>query len=210
MTKARRSTARRAKPGARPQAGSDKSQPPRRRATAVATEGRLVLVEGPANSRLFVYVTTNYLHRIEQERRGLYSGDLELAVVAELIGIAGAEPGMRDAAYREKHRTFATPVAIEDLRAVNASSLANASGVPRETVRRKIRRLLKIGLIIEKEPARYVLKPGILLEPHRQAMFARGIDQTVRFINELLDHGLVRWVPTKKPRHGAATARSKG
>ena len=59
------------------------------------------------------------------------------------------------------------------------------------------------SLIVEKEPARYVLKPGILLAPERQAAFGSTIEQTVRFMNELVENGVVRWVPAKKPRHGA-------
>ncbi|MBI2738792.1 MAG: hypothetical protein HYX38_19865 [Rhodospirillales bacterium] len=178
--------------------------PPRRRATATPTEGRLALVDGKANSRMFVYLVGNYLHRIERERRGLYFGDLDLAVIAEMIGTAGVEPGMRDAAYRKKHRDFERAIPVDEQRAVNASSLAVAAGIPRETVRRKIRKLLELGFIVEKEPARYVLKPGVLLEPERQAAFARGIEQTVRFVNELLENGVVQWVPAKK---GKAAAR---
>ena len=176
---------------------------PRRRATATPTDGRLALVGGKANSRLFVYLGGNYLHRIERERRGLYFGDLDLAVVAEMIGTAGVEPGMRDAAYRQKHKDFERPIPVEEQRAVNASSLAVAAGLPRETVRRKIRKLLELGILVEKEPARYVLRPGVLLEPERQAAFARSIEQTVRFMNELLENGLVKWVPAKKARSAA-------
>jgi hypothetical protein len=73
--------------------GVDDGGPTRRRATTVAQLGRLVLETTPANSRLFVYMIGNYLHRIERERRKLYFGDLDLAVVAELIGTAGVEPG---------------------------------------------------------------------------------------------------------------------
>ena len=175
---------------------------PRRRATATPTEGRLALVEGKATSRMFVYLIGNYLHRIERERRGLYSGDLDLAVVAEMIGTAGVEPGMRDAAYRRKHRDFESAIPVDEQRAVNASSLAVAAGIPRETVRRKIRKLQELGVVVEKEPARYVLRPGVLLEPEHQAAFARGIEQTVRFVNELLDNGVVRWVPAKKATPG--------
>lgn len=173
---------------------------PRRRATTIPTEGRVALAEGPANSRMFVYLTGNYLHRIERERRKLYFGDLDLALVAEIIGTAGVEPGMRDAAYRQKHRDFEAAIPVDEQRAVNASSIAVATGMPRETVRRKIRKLLELGFIVEKEPARYVLKPGVLMEPARQAGFARGIEQTVRFMNELLENGVVKWVPAKKER----------
>ena len=175
---------------------------PRRRATAVASEGRLVLAEGPATSRLFVYMAGNYIHRIERERRELYAGDLSLALVAEIIGTAAIEPGMRDAAFRKKHQHFDTPVSVQDQRGTNATSISISAGIPRETVRRKIDQLLKMGLIVEKEPARYVIKSGVLLEPHRQAAYARGIDQTLRFMNELLDHGAVRWVPAPKGKRG--------
>ena len=176
---------------------------PRRRATATPTDGRLALVA--ANARMFVFLTGNYLHRIECERRGLYGGDLDLAVVAEMIGTAGVEPGMRDAAFRQKHRDFVRAIPVDDQRAVNASSIAIAAGIPRETVRRKIRKLLELGFVVEKEPARYVLKPGVLLEPERQAAFARGIEQTVRFVNELLDNGVMQWVPAKKGKAAALT-----
>jgi hypothetical protein len=152
---------------------------------------------------MFVYLAGNYLHRIERERRQLYYGDLALALVAELIGTAGVEPGMRDAAFRHKHRDFSSAIPVAEQRAMNASSIATAAGILRETVRRKIRKLLELGFIVEKEPARYVLRPAILLQPERQAAFGRGIEQTVRFINELLENGVVQWVPAKKAKAAA-------
>ena len=188
----------RAKPPVAPAAGNEGRM--RRRATATATEGHLALVKGPANSRLFVLLTVSYLHRIERMRRQLYFGDLDAALIAETIGMAGTEPGMRDAAFRQKHKDFSAAIPVEELRAVNASSIAVFAGIPRETVRRKIRKLLARGHIVEKGPARYVMKPGVLLEPERQAMFARGIEQTVRFVNELLENGVVRWEPARKKR----------
>jgi hypothetical protein len=169
----------------------------RRRATTIAPEGRLVLAESDANSRLFVYMIANFLHRLERERRNVYFGDLDLARVAEVIGTAGVEPGMRDAAFREQHRDFDSVVGVEGQRAVNATSIASATGIPRETVRRKLQRLLKLGLIVEKGRARYILKPGALQHPDRQAAFARGLQQTVHFMNECLEQGVLRWVPGK-------------
>jgi DNA-binding IclR family transcriptional regulator len=83
---------------------------------------------------------------------------------------------------------------------VNAASIAVATRIPRETVRRRIKQLLKLGYVVEKEPSRYVLRTGILLEPRHQAAFALGIEQTVRFINELLENGVVRWVPARRAR----------
>jgi DNA-binding IclR family transcriptional regulator len=99
-------------------------------------------------------------------------------------------------------RDFERAIPVEEQRAVNASSIAVAAGIPRETVRRKIRKLLELGVVVEKAPAQYVLRPGVLLEPRHQAAFARGIEQTVRFVNELLENGGVQWVPAKKARPG--------
>lgn len=173
---------------------------PRRRATAIAPEGRLVQADSSAVSRLFILLIGNYLHRIERERRGLYGGDLDLALVAEIIGTAAIEPGMRDAAFRAKHSTFESVIGIEGQRAVNATSIASTSGIPRETVRRKLKRLLELGLIVEKGRACYVTKPGTPQRQHQQEAFARGIQQTVQFMNECLENGVVRWVAATKAK----------
>jgi biotin operon repressor len=171
------------------------AKPLRKRAKDAVPEGRLVLERSPANSRLFVYMIGSYLHRIEQERRNVYFGDLGLARVAEIIGIAGVEPGMRDAIFRQQHATFASVVGVEGQRAVNATSIASTTGIPRETVRRKLARLLKLGVIVEKKRAHYVLRPGALQDPARQAAFARGIQETVLLMNQALRQGVVRWLP---------------
>lgn len=180
--------------------GGHESKAPRQRATTIAPGGRLALVESAGNSRLFVYMMGNLIHRLERGRRDIYFGDLDLARVAETIGTAGVEPGMRDAAFRQQHRTFDSIVGVEGQRAVNATSIADATGIPRETVRRKLDRLLKLGFIVEKGRARYVLKPGTLQQPERQATFALGIQQTVHFMNECLEQGVLKWVPAPKAK----------
>lgn len=186
-----------------PQNGSPGTPMPRRRATTIAPEGRLVLAGSDSNSRLFVYMLGNYLHRLERERRDVYFGDLDLARVAEIIGTAGVEPGMRDAAFREQHRNFDSVVGVEGQRAVNATSIAGATGIPRETVRRKLQQLLKLGFIVEKGRARYILKPGVLQQPARQAAFARGLQQTVHFMNDCLEQGVLKWVPVPKAKRSS-------
>jgi biotin operon repressor len=182
------------------QGDSHETPMPRKRATTIVPDGRLVLANSKANSRLLVYMIGNYVHRLERERRDLYFGDLDLARVAEIIGTAGVEPGMRDAAFREQHRNFDSVIGVEGQRAVNATSIASATGIPRETVRRKLQQLLRLGFIIEKGRARYILKPGVMQQPARQAAFARGIQQTVHFMNECLEHGVLQWVPAGKTK----------
>lgn len=86
---------------------------------------------------------------------------------------------------------------------MNATSIASASGMPRETVRRKLKQLLKLGFIVEKGRSRYVLKPGVLQQPERQAAFALSLQQTVHFMNECLEQGVLKWVPVPKAKRNS-------
>ena len=70
--------------------------------------------------------------------------------------------------------------------------------------------MLKEGLIVEKGRSRYVVKPGVLQQPEWQAAYARGIQQTVLFMNECLEQGTVRWITGARPtskRSGARISR---
>ena len=107
-----------------------------------------------------------------------------------------------DAAFRPSMR--ASTASSVGQRAVNATSIASALGMSRETVRRKLKQLLKLDFIVEKGHARYVLKPGVLQDPKRHAAFARAFQQTVQFMNECLEHGTVRWEVDKKVGSGAS------
>lgn len=158
--------------------------------------------EGHEHSRLMIYMLGNFLHRIETARREAYFGDLDLARVAETIALAGVEPGMRDAEFRSKHSSFASVVGVDGQRAMNASSIASALGMSRETVRRKLKQLLKLGFIQEKGRAQFVLTPGVMQQPQRQALFAYGIQQVVQLMNECLEQSAVGWVTHQAPRGG--------
>lgn len=54
---------------------------------------------------------------------------------------------------------------------------------------------MKHGIVVEKGRARYVLQPGMLQAPERQAAFASGIQRTMQFMNDCLEQGLIQWVP---------------
>ena len=167
-------------------------------------KGSRVLEGSDANPRLFVYMIGMYLQRLECERRALYFGDLDLARIAEIIGPIDVGPGMRVATFHEDHRTFDSVVGVTDQRSVNATSISGATGIPRETVRRKLKLLLKLGFIVEKGRARYALKPGVLQQPERRAAFARSIQLTVNFMNECLEHGVLQWAAARKTKRNAS------
>ncbi|HZP98841.1 MAG TPA: helix-turn-helix domain-containing protein [Reyranella sp.] len=173
-----------------------------RPATAPA---RIVAVADEEIARLFVTSIIGYMSRLEREKRGLYGSDLDLASVFEVVAIGAIEPGMRDPGFRAAYASFEAVVGIEGQRGINAMSIAAATGIPRETVRRKLKRLVERGYITEKTRGHYVVVPGRLQGADYQAAFGRGIRETVRFMNECFERGLVRWAagdPAKPGRTG--------
>ncbi len=140
----------------------------------------------------------DFLARLNRERRLLYEGDVDLASVFEIIGTTAIAHAMRDAEFRTRHSTFATVVGVEGQRGTNAMSISAGTGIPRETVRRKIKRLKELGLVIEKSRGQYIVTPGTFRRPEYKESFARGLRETVTFINQCLEQGVMRWVPNQK------------
>ena len=157
-------------------------------------KGHLELVRGRDDSRPFIHLLMNFLHRTDQDRRGLYSGDLDLAAVGETVGLAAIEAESRKAEFRDKFGNFETVIGIEGQRPVNALTISQATGIPRETVPRKLKLLLERGVIVEKTRGAYVFKPGFIQQPESMEMIERGMRDTLQFMNDCVKLGLVRWV----------------
>jgi predicted transcriptional regulator len=157
-------------------------------------KGHLESVRGLGDARPFMHLLVNFLHRADHERRRLYSGDLELAAVGETVGLVAIEAASRTPAFREKFGDYQTVIGLEGQRPVNALTIANATGIPRETVRRKLKLLLERGVIVEKERGAYVVKPGFIQQPENLELVDRGMRYALQFMNDCVKLGLVRWV----------------
>jgi hypothetical protein len=149
--------------------------------------------EGPEQFRLFCYLMFNLIQRIDRLRREVYDGDLDLASISEAIALSAIEARMRDPEFRDAYRSVNKVIGVERQRGVNALSIAEATGIPRETTRRKIKKLIELGAIIEVRRGEYVMKPGFLQQDAVVTRTAQGLIDTTRFINESLDQGLFLW-----------------
>lgn len=162
-------------------------------------KGHLALVRGSADARLFTHLLINFLHRTDRERREMYRGDLDLAAVGETVGLVAVEPDSRKPEFREKFGSYDTVIGVEGQQGVNALSVANATGIPRETVRRKLKLLLEQGVIAEKTRGSYVFKPGFIQQDEHQSRIERGMRDTLQFMNECINLGVIRWVDEGEP-----------
>ncbi len=178
---------RRRLPAKPPRATSSASAP---REAARSRQARIVRHDREKDSRIFAYALLNYLHRTYYLRRRQYGDDLDLALIAEAIAIAAIDPRTRDPAFRKEYSSMSTIVGIEGQRGVNALSISASTAIPRETARRKIKRLVELGVVVETARGKYVLKPGIAQSPAQHLMLDELARETVRFINECLDDGV--------------------
>ena len=155
--------------------------------------GRVELVRGVEDTRIFIHLLASFIHRVDHDRRQIYFDDLEMAYVAGTVGLEATDASLRLPEFREKYRDLHNIIGVAGQRGVNALSVAQATGIPRETVRRKLKQLVERGALAEKSPGNYVVKPGFLQKSQNVAVFESAMRYTLHFINECLAHGLIRW-----------------
>ena len=116
-----------------------------------------------------------------------------MACIAEAIALSAIEARMRDPEFRDQYRAVTKVAGVEAQRGVNALSVSQATGIPRETTRRKIKKLIELGAILEVRRGEYVMKPGFLQQDLVMARLMQALVDTTRFINDSLDQGLFQW-----------------
>jgi hypothetical protein len=165
-----------------------------------ALRPRIVSRDREADSRLFAYLLVSFLSRTQWLRRQQFEGDLDLAVIAEAVAAAALDARMREPTFLEQYRSIDKVVGVERQRGVNALSIAAATGIPRETARRKIKRLLELGVLVETGRGKYVLKPGYIQSPAMRTMFEELTRASLRFVNDCLDQRVLEVVSSQDPR----------
>ena len=110
--------------------------------------GRLVLSDKEAElSRIFIQNLAELVARLDLARRKVYLGDLDVATIADAIGLAALSSVWASSDFREKFTSYEQVVGIQAQRGINAMSIAAATGIPRETVRRKLKKLVEHGFV---------------------------------------------------------------
>jgi hypothetical protein len=107
-------------------------------------------------------ISVQSLLRVLRSAMGAFGDDLEAIVI--LLSVASASV---DASLRDVELTLNPPRGVMPLRyfrAISRRAIAASTGLPRETVRRKIAALIDQGLLVA-DGARVRIPPGLLDEP---------------------------------------------
>ena len=144
------------------------------------------------HSRLFNCLLHTMVQRHDRRRRETYDNDLDMASVYEAIGLFAVEGLLRDPEWLKTYRSYDTSMGL-DQRATNMLSIAEATGVPRETTRRKVHKLAEMGLLTEIGPSEYVITPGVLQSAAIRERREKALADVLRFVNECLELGVFKW-----------------
>jgi len=110
------------------------------------------------------------------------------AISGEKLLRTALEPDLQD---------LATPIPRERLTSCNISSIAEATGLNRETTRRKVNRLLAAGLIEKSADGSISFTPGFSQRSEPMAMVRTQLDILNRTANELVRDGVLKWRNSK-------------
>jgi hypothetical protein len=159
---------------------------------------RFEMARGDGDSRTLVHLISSFIQRIDALRREAYFGDMEQAIVAGMVAIGAIDHQFRKPDFRDAYGDIRTVVGVEGQRGVNALSIAAATGIPRETVRRKLKQLVAKGAIMEKERGRFISMPGFVQQPENVAAVEQAVRGFLQLMNDSVSLGVVIPVEAKE------------
>jgi hypothetical protein len=140
-----------------------------------------------ANSRITAIRAAVMMTRsMEVWRRGRLDPQTVLIILA-VISIT-SERLIRSGLDRQ-YRALDVYFPLEQLQSCNVASIAAATGLNRETVRRRVQALEREGSLIRTEAGDIALPPERVQEPSALELVRRQLEAVVRFANDSLRDG---------------------
>ena len=101
------------------------------------------------NARLIAYHVAEYILRSAETISQAFEHDYETAILFMAISNRNAQFAMEDPELRQRYASYSDPIPTEIATPISRMALARSTGLPRETVRRKVGKLIKKGWVIE-------------------------------------------------------------
>ena len=153
---------------------------------------RLKLNPGAAESKLRLVGLQLALSglRMGEEYRRTIARDLDSVVVVLAVIAIALERALRTRAditlYDVKNA-----IAINDVTPCNVASIAAATGLNRETARRKVNNLVKRGILRKLAGGAIVFTDEMRSSPALADMLCRQVNEVARLTNILLQHDII-------------------
>jgi hypothetical protein len=143
-------------------------------------------------SRAIGFHSVEYLLRTLRNLGPVFKYDYESAIIALSVTMGNVQHLVNTPEVLAPYADLATPIPAELQRPVTRLSITRATGLPRETVRRKVAALVAAGVLIKDERGGVRLTPGSLTaEPFVQVVEQNEADvrRLFRLLRPLMDDG---------------------
>ncbi|MBI1181063.1 MAG: hypothetical protein GC201_10930 [Alphaproteobacteria bacterium] len=146
--------------------------------------------EFEAKSRVFMYEFCELLCKVLPGYGQMFRGDL--AKVFILLALAAANvQRLMASQQRGAFEAMKERVPGELQTPVNALSVAEATGLPRETVRRKLKEMITSGAVVEDERGGYRLRPGTFQQEQMTELYFASFRAFAKAADVCLEAGLL-------------------
>jgi hypothetical protein len=134
------------------------------------------------HSRVIAYFVREFFLKSSERMSKVFAHDYESAVLFLTISNHNAQKVMTEPALRDRYASDAVTIPPEHIVPVSRMALARATGLPRETVRRKVARLMAKGWVEEH-------KGGLCVRPdiNRDARYAAAVESQRRNLRRMFD-----------------------
>ncbi|MEJ1967204.1 MAG: hypothetical protein WDN03_00995 [Rhizomicrobium sp.] len=100
-------------------------------------------------SRAIAHFVAEFILRSAESVSGIFEHDYEAAILFMTISNRNSEKVMADPRLREQYGSYSSTIPPEHALLISRMALARATGLPRETVRRKVQKLIDKGWVVE-------------------------------------------------------------
>jgi hypothetical protein len=132
------------------------------------------------SSRVIAHFVVEFILRSAESVAASFDYDYEEALIFLTISNRNSEKAMNDAKLRELYGSYTSTIPDEHVLVISRLALARATGLPRETVRRKVAKLIQRGLVVE-------LKGGLRSRPDlsRDRRYIAGLEPQAQNLRRL-------------------------
>ena len=118
--------------------------------------------------------------------------DYDRAMILVAVAAITAERLLR-AGTSETHAALEDPLSPSAMARCNVSSIASATGLNRETTRRKVDSLIEKALLVRLDNGTITFAPGVIQDQSTKALVQGQLEEVVRTGNELIQDGVVEF-----------------
>jgi hypothetical protein len=144
------------------------------------------------HSRVIAHFLVEFILRSAESVAASFDYDYEEALIFLTISNRNSEKVMNDARLRERYGSYTSTIPEEHALLISRLALARATGLPRETVRRKVSKLIARGLVIEL-PGGLRARPDLNRDPRYIAGLAPQAQNLRRLFTMLASTGALNF-----------------